>query len=41
MTETLAMTYWPDRVREKCKSDKSLAIAHKLENLYVEHEDKA
>ncbi len=32
----LAMAYWPDRVREKCKSDKSLAIAHDLEQLYVE-----
>lgn len=30
----LAMNYWPDRVREKCKIDKSLAIAHGLENLY-------
>lgn len=34
----LAMNYWPDRVREKCKSDKSLAIAHGLEHLYVEPE---
>jgi len=34
----LAMTYWPERVREKCKSDKSLAIAHGLEDLYVEPE---
>lgn len=34
----LAMAYWPDRVREKCKTDKSLAIAHDLENLYVEPE---
>lgn len=34
----LAMAYWPDRVREKCKADKSLAIAHDLENLYVEPE---
>lgn len=32
----LAMNYWPERVREKCKSDKSLAIAHGLEALYVE-----
>lgn len=31
----LAMNYWPDRVREKCKTDKSLAIAHGLESLYV------
>jgi hypothetical protein len=36
----LAMNYWPDRVREKCKSDKSLAIAHGLESLYVETEAK-
>ena len=32
----LAMNYWPDRVREKCITDKSLAIAHRLESLYVE-----
>ena len=32
----LAMSYWPARVREKCKTDKSLAIAHDLEELYVE-----
>lgn len=32
----LAMNYWPERVREKCKDDKSLAIAHGLEELYVE-----
>ncbi len=32
----LAMTYWPDRVRKKCKTDKSLAIAHDLEGLYEE-----
>ena len=34
----LAMNYWPERVREKCKSDKSLAIAHGLEDLYIEPE---
>ncbi|AEI78629.1 type II restriction enzyme, methylase subunit [Cupriavidus necator N-1] len=34
----LAMNYWPECVREKCKSDKSLAIAHGLEDLYVEPE---
>jgi hypothetical protein len=34
----LAMAYWPDRAREKCKTDKSLAIAHGLEDLYVEPE---
>ncbi|KAF1700264.1 type II restriction endonuclease subunit M [Pseudoxanthomonas suwonensis] len=32
----LAMNYWPDRVREKCKTDKSLAIAHGVEDLYIE-----
>jgi hypothetical protein len=32
----LAYSIWPDRVREKCKSDKSLAIAHECEELYVE-----
>ena len=30
----LAMIYWPARVREKCRTDKSLAIAHDLEHLY-------
>ncbi|MDB3898532.1 BREX-1 system adenine-specific DNA-methyltransferase PglX [Gammaproteobacteria bacterium] len=30
----LAYSYWPDRVREKCKTDKSLAIAHSLEGLH-------
>lgn len=34
----LAMHYWPERVREKCKTDKSLAIAHGLEDLYIEPE---
>ncbi len=34
----LAMAYWPDRVREKCETDKSLAIAHDLEHVYVEPE---
>lgn len=32
----LALAYWPERVREKCKTDKSLAIAHGLEDLYVD-----
>ena len=36
----LAMNYWPHRVREKCKSDKSLAIAHGLEDLYIEPDAK-
>ena len=30
----LAVAYWPDRVREQCKTDKSLAIAHGFEELY-------
>lgn len=34
----LAMNYWPERVRDKCVTDKSLAIAHGLEHLYVEPE---
>jgi hypothetical protein len=29
----LAYTIWPDRVREKCKTDRSIAIAHGLEPL--------
>lgn len=32
----LAFSIWPDRVKEKCKTDKSLAIAHGLEEQYVE-----
>ena len=36
----LARAYWPDRVRQKCITDKSLAIAHDLEHLYVEAEPK-
>jgi hypothetical protein len=36
----LAMAYWPQRVREKCKTDKSLAIAHNLEQLYQEPEPR-
>ena len=27
----LALRYWPERVREKCRTDRSLAIAHGLE----------
>lgn len=34
----LALNYWPNRVRNRCKNDKSLAIAHSLEHLYVEPE---
>lgn len=36
----LALNYWPERVRDKCKTDKSLAIAHGLEDLYLEPEAK-
>ena len=36
----LAMNYWPERVREKCKTVKSLAIAHGLEHLYAAPEAK-
>ncbi len=32
-----AMDHWPDRVREKCKTNKSYAIAHGLLDLYEEH----
>ncbi|MFP5400833.1 MAG: type II restriction endonuclease subunit M, partial [Gammaproteobacteria bacterium] len=32
----LAMTYWAQRVRDKCRHDRSLAIAHGLEELYEE-----
>ena len=30
----LAYSYWPERVKDKCRADKSLAIAHGLEDLY-------
>lgn len=30
----LAYAIWPDRVREKCKTDRSLAIAHGLEGAF-------
>ena len=36
----LALAYWPDRVRKKCETDKSLAIAHDLEHLYIEPDPK-
>jgi len=36
----LAMAYWPDRVREKCRTDRSLAIAHGLEELYEPPSEK-
>lgn len=34
----LAMNCWPERLRAKCKTDRSIAIAHGLENLYIEPE---
>ncbi len=37
----LAYSIWPERVREKCRTDKSLAIAHDLEQLYEEPPAKA
>ena len=30
----LALAVWPERVRETCRNDKSIAIAHELEDLY-------
>lgn len=36
-----AMDYWPARVKEKCKTNKSFAIAHGCEDLYVEPAGKA
>jgi len=36
----LAYSIWPKRVKEKCKTDKSLAIAHDLEDLYEEPPEK-
>ena len=32
----LAFSLFPERVRSKCRTDKSLAIAHDLEDLYIE-----
>jgi len=29
----LAYTIWPDRVKQVCKKDRSIAIAHGLEHL--------
>ena len=33
----IAMRYWPARARDKCKRNKSFAIAHDLEHLYEGH----
>ncbi len=32
----LAYSIWPERVKEKCKTDRSIAIAHDLEELFQE-----
>ena len=32
----LALNYWPDRVLRKCREDRSLAIAHDVEELFWE-----
>ena len=37
----IAYSIWPDRVKEKCKKDKSIAIAHDLERLFIEPVSKA
>lgn len=37
----LAYSFFPERVREKCRHDKSLAIAHDLEDLYEERPAKS
>lgn len=36
----LAYTIWPDRVRQVCKTDRSIAIAHDLEDLYKEQPNR-
>ncbi len=33
LSENTAMDYWPDRVREKCRANRSYAIAHGLEEI--------
>ena len=35
----LAMHLWPERVVPKCAKDRSLAIAHGLENVFWEEDD--
>ena len=37
----LSYSIWPERVRDKCIKDKSLAIAHGLEEVYIEPPAKA
>jgi hypothetical protein len=36
----MAYNIWPDRIRQVCRKDKSIAIAHGLEDLYEEKEIK-
>ena len=36
----MAHNIWPQRVSEACRKDKSIAIAHGLENLHEEKEIK-
>lgn len=36
----IAYVTWPEWVRNVCKADKSIAIVHGLESLYVEVEGK-
>ena len=37
----LSYSIWPERVKDKCIKDKSLAIAHGLEDVYIEPPAKA
>ncbi len=32
----IAYSIWPERVKKKCRQDKSIAIAHGLEEIYQE-----
>jgi hypothetical protein len=36
----MAYVLWPERVRKVCKTDKSIAIAHGLESLFVEVDEE-
>jgi hypothetical protein len=36
-----AMVYWPEKVREKCKTDRSIAAVHGLEYVYQAHESSS
>ncbi len=37
----IALQLWPERVKDKCRTDRSLAIAHRLEKLCVVEPAKA